>query len=389
MRNRSVGTVADGQPVAQPQTVHLASMSTFPSTAANSVQVVHVANALIDLGWDVTLHGFRGDGYSEESTWNDYGLRNQVQPVLRPGSKSRAVRLWSLVRAAVAIWRARPDLTYTRHPITALLTRRGQRGKVCEIHQVPDRRSALAALMRLMTWQPGKTLLVFITEAVQRDTNARFSRARRLPQLIASSGVDVEAFSAADPTYPQPPGSALRMGYVGSLYEGRGVDIVLECARRHPEHEFLVVGGTDEQWAVVTSQGIPENLRRLPHQPAMSVPGLLRSCDVLLAPYQEPVRAFGDAGDISGWMSPLKIFEYMGSGRAIIASGLPVLREVLRAGHNAILVPHDDLEAWVQAIADLIQDEDQRLRLGWQAQLDAADRFSWKQRTTAILEALA
>ena len=388
MRDRPVGASADEQPAAHPQTVHLASMSTFPSTAANSVQVIHVANALTDLGWEVTLHGFRGDGFCEGTTWRDYGLRAQLQPLLRPGSQNRVVRLWSLLRTAVAVWRTRPDLTYTRNPLIAVLTRRGRRGKLCEIHQVPRPGSAMGVLMRLMTWQPGKTLLVFITEAVQRDTNARFPRARRLPQLVAPSGVDVEAFSTADPTYPRPPGSALRVGYVGSLYEGRGVDVILACARRLPEHEFLVVGGTDEQWELVTSQGVPENLRRLPHQPAVAVPGILRSCDVLLAPYQEQVRAFGDAGDISGWMSPLKIFEYMGSGRAIIASRLPVLSEVLSDGHNATLAPHDDLEAWVQAIINLSQDEDRRLRLGRQAQLDAADKFSWKQRTAHILEAL-
>ena len=55
-------------------------------------------------------------------------------------------------------------------------------------------------------------------------------------------------------------------------------------------------------------------------------------------------------------MSPLKIFEAMANGRPILASDLPAVREVLRDGHNALLAPPDDIDAWIDRIRALQSD---------------------------------
>ncbi len=80
---------------------------------------------------------------------------------------------------------------------------------------------------------------------------------------------------------------------------------------------------------------------------------LLRSYDVLIAPYQEKVCVHGGGGDVATWMSPLKIFEYMAAGRPIVASDLPVLREILEDGRNALLVSPGDVDAWCIALNKL------------------------------------
>ena len=84
-------------------------------------------------------------------------------------------------------------------------------------------------------------------------------------------------------------------------------------------------------------------------------------------------------------MSPLKMFEYMASGRPIIASDLPVLREVLEHERNAILVAPDDINGWVRSIQYLADDEKVRERLAHQASIDLKQSYTWEKRAQKVL----
>ena len=60
------------------------------------------------------------------------------------------------------------------------------------------------------------------------------------------------------------------------------------------------------------------------------------------APDIRVVFGVGGGTNLADWISPLKMFEYMAQGKAIVASDLPMLREVLRNGENALLCDSDD-----------------------------------------------
>jgi glycosyltransferase involved in cell wall biosynthesis len=82
----------------------------------------------------------------------------------------------------------------------------------------------------------------------------------------------------------------------------------------------------------------------------------------------------------------MKLFEYLASGRPILASQLPVLREVLN-DQNAILLPGDDVGAWAAALQSLATDAGARERLGAAAR-HSAQGYSWQARAAAILDGL-
>jgi len=81
----------------------------------------------------------------------------------------------------------------------------------------------------------------------------------------------------------------------------------------------------------------------------------------------------------------LKIFEYMALGKAIVCSDLPVLREVLTDQRNALLVPPEDVTAWVAAIHRLQADESLRQRLGDAARNDFLAQYSWQMRAQKVI----
>jgi glycosyltransferase involved in cell wall biosynthesis len=76
----------------------------------------------------------------------------------------------------------------------------------------------------------------------------------------------------------------------------------------------------------------------------------------------------------------------MAAGKAIVASNLPVLTEVLVDRRNGMLVQSDDPQGWVSALRELASDEPLRLALGRKAKRDFEEMYTWKRRASAIVE---
>jgi len=178
----------------------------------------------------------------------------------------------------------------------------------------------------------------------------------------------------------------MRVGYVGSLLPGRGIDLILKTAVKLSELEFYIVGGTTfqiDQFRI----NAPRNVRWVGNKPPFEVIKELNEFDILLMPYQNNTKTHGGVSS-SKWMSPLKMFEYMASGVPIIASDLQVLREVLMSEQNCLLAAPMDSEKWVGAIELLVGDANLRNQLALQALKDVQERYNWKTRSLIIMNAL-
>lgn len=84
----------------------------------------------------------------------------------------------------------------------------------------------------------------------------------------------------------------------------------------------------------------------------------------------------------------MKMFEYMASGAPIVSSELPVLQEVLRHDHNALIAPVDEPAAWQRAIERLMAEPATRRRLADQALRDLREHYTWEARAEAVLRGL-
>lgn len=180
----------------------------------------------------------------------------------------------------------------------------------------------------------------------------------------------------------------LKVGYVGHLYQGRGINLLIELARRCSWLHIHIVGGEPEdvQYWEQASRDL-DNVTLHGYVKPAETAAYRRMCDVLVAPYQQVVQVAGKQIDTSKWMSPLKIFEYMATGKAVVCSDLPVLREVLRDGENALLCRPDDVDGWCEAMERLRADVDLRRLLGERAYRDYVEKYTWEQRAARLLSA--
>jgi glycosyltransferase involved in cell wall biosynthesis len=112
------------------------------------------------------------------------------------------------------------------------------------------------------------------------------------------------------------------------------------------------------------------------------IPLYQAAADVLLMPYSRSISA-SSGQDIAEVINPMKMFEYMASGRAIVSADLPSIREVLNEG-NAVLCEPGEIGKWRLAIEALLADEPRRLVLGAQAR-KGVEQLTWVKREERVM----
>jgi glycosyltransferase involved in cell wall biosynthesis len=360
----------------------------LPSRVASAVNVLKMCRSLAAAGHEVTLYA-RGRQRDAAAVFDAYGLERRFELVLRapPGLQLTKNLLYPLQVAREVAQRPPPDLLYGRHAY-ALACAAGRTASpfAYEAHALPERRPRRLAEAWLFR-RPRFSLLVAISRALADDYGARFPALEGREVLVAHDGADPVAASN-DGTQPGPwPGrpGAPRIGYVGHLYPGKGMETVAALAELLPECDVHAVGGMERDLASWRARcaGLA-NLHLHGFVPHGRVPAYLARFDLLLAPPAARVSS-ARGREIGRWMSPLKVFEYMAAGKPILASDIPALREILRDGETALLLPPGEPESWAAAARALLRDPGRAAALGARARAAFLSEYTWDARAARIL----
>jgi glycosyltransferase involved in cell wall biosynthesis len=289
------------------------------------------------------------------------------------------------VSALGLVPRLRPDVLYSRDLLPLTLIRLFTR-RPCihcfEAHTTP--RSRLSRRLHLWAVRQMDRIVVI------SDGLRRWYLEHGLPPdrvLTARDAVSLRAFEGLSRKEAR---EALGIGpdtptvcYLGHLYPWKGVDVLLQAAPRlDPEVRIYVVGGMAPDL-----DRIAEGARDLPnvevtgHLPPQQARRYLVACDLAVMPFT------GRTAIAREHTSPLKLFEYMAAGCAIVASDLPSLREVLVDGHNAVLVPPDDPAALAAGITRVLRDHELTARIQRAARAEV-EEHTWTRRAASVLDFL-
>ena len=294
------------------------------------------------------------------------------------------------LRLARAARSFRPDVLYERANLFylagAMLARRRRLPFLLEVNSpLAQERSAFGQLRlrRLARWSEHRVWRRADRVLPVTEVLADLIAAAGVPRdriTVVPNGIDLAAFP------PDLDGRAagraeIVLGFVGFVRDWHGLDAVLRsiAASRDGPRIALQVVGEGPALPGLARLAVELGIEGQVHFTGLAerdrIPGLVAGFDIALQPAAV------------GYASPLKVFEYMAAGRAIVAPDQPNIREVLAHERTALLFPPGDAAAMWAAVARLAGDAALRGTLGAAARAEAIRRdFTWAGNARRVVE---
>ena len=359
----------------------------LPTEKAYGIQIAKMGEAFADLGLEVVLAAPFRISKEKGSISHYYGVRENFKfrkiftpDFYFPGRLDIiAFQIKSFISAfilAVYALTHKSDIVFSRDEMPLYLLSFFRGNLVFEAHKFSKKR-----LSFYKRFKKKKVKIVAISSGIKNE----FEKIGFNPEsiLIAPDAVDLRDFdiniskTEARKKLGLPLDKKIAL-YSGHFFKWKGVDTLMEAAAYLKEVFFVFIGGTEKRTL--------DNILFLGHKPYREVPLYLKAADVLILP--NPATLSSGVGEkeekISKYYtSPLKLFEYMASGRPIVASDLPSIKEVLDKD-SAVFFKPGNSEELARSIKKIIDDENLAKSISEKA-FEKVQEYTWEKRVKKIL----
>lgn len=362
------------------------SRSIIPSRTANSIHVMSMCNAFASLGHKVTLL-VPDTKKLEEKTVLDfyqyYGISNTftIKKIFSPNIKNLKKRIYS-IRCVKEVEKLNPDLVYGRDDMLAfyLIYKKGFNVSL-EKHEPFYEKDFNDVFFRKLSIENPNFRMITNSKALKQmymdDLNINHY------EVLDANNATNSFLDNKIPENVKINRNRIQVGYVGSLFKGRGIDIIIKLSNEFSQVDFHIIGGNEKDIKYWKKQVNNNNIKFHGFVEPKETYKYRNMCDILLAPYQSAK----EGNRSSEYMSPIKVFEYMSSKKAIIISDLDVVYEVMEK-NSALFVKYDDLDQWKNALQKLIDNEDLRKDLANNAFTKFNNNYTWEKRASKIISFL-
>jgi len=226
--------------------------------------------------------------------------------------------------------------------------------------------------------------IITVTEVQKRFLQETYVPGKRV--VVCQNAIDPEKFYSELPPDQKiveqldKPIGGIVVGFVGTMNRWQGIpgfkQVIPLVLQQNDSVRFLFVGDGEyrkELEDYVVDSGFAHAVVFAGRRAHSQIPSLVSAMDVTV------LLNSNDYG------SPMKIFEYWAMGKAVIAPKVAPVEEVMQHGINGIVIERGDCQALAQAIIELAQDPQTRVRLGSVGRDYVLSQHTWKKNAEAIL----
>jgi len=367
------------------------STAVLPSISANSLQIMNMCNALLAKGNTVTLIAPKRKHKNKINGVNIHEFYS-----VEDSLKIKFLYFPNIVGGAfiysffifMYLLRNKSDLIYGRFLLGCALSAQFDTKIMYEAHNESWRESFYSKyLLKYLSKKNNFIKLIVISNSLKKAfLNLQIFNNSKI-EVIPDGANKYENSKIPNIRLKGSPGE-LNICYVGHLYPGKGMEIISKIVTGLKQHRFHIIGGFEEDinyWKNIIKS---DNIFFYGHLNHAHVQPYISLMDICLLPLQENIQSFGyndnQTMNIAKYTSPLKLFEYMAAKKLIIASDLPVIREILNE-KNSILVKCDDYSAWVKSIKKA-ENRGLRNKLSNVAESEFLKNYTWDIRANRALK---
>ncbi len=203
---------------------------------------------------------------------------------------------------------------------------------------------------------------------------------------VIPNGVSPSDFSPSP--LPSREGRVPVLLYIGTLADWQGLDVVIKALPRILEQQavrlHIIRRGRSRQRKLLAKQirklGVEENVIVQSAVPHHEVPTVIADSDICLAPLGLNDR------NVTQGACPIKVLEYMASSRPLIASNMPIVRELVREDIDGLLFSPNDPDDLARQVLTLLNDYELSKRLADSATERALTKFTWHEAQKKLIK---
>lgn len=351
----------------------------IPNQSAHSVAILEMCKAFAKNGHETLFYSCTGN--KPIANFHDKFLTIHQPCNVLPKKIQQYVNIFRVKRL-----KDKPDIIYSRNADILAKLASTRISLIYEAHDKPNK--SQIEIQKVLFQQPNFVRLVVISNSLRNIYIETFPSLNVSKIIVAPSGANILNDSQQKLKNWIGRKGYLQAGYIGHLYPGKGIEDIVLLANQMADIDFHVVGGTSEDLKKWREKNLSSNLYLHGHVAHDEIEKYLNHFDITLAPFRRVITLKGGKGNVADVTSPLKIFEYMGAGKAIIASRLSVIEEVLRDGENALLAEPENIDQWMEKIRLLQDNPKLRQQIAAIARNEAINKYSWTVRAERVIKGI-
>lgn len=364
--------------------IHYLATSNIPSKTANSLQIVKMCEAFSLIGKNINLI-IPNLKCKKQSIYDYYDLRSKIN-VYKVGKKIKLISginhfflPLKIIKKSIELG---SDLIITRNLLICFILIFFKKKHIFEIHDdLVSSGKILSHLFKYLGLLNSSSIskVIFITKNLKKFITKQY-KYKKKNYLILPDATDIKNYKK-NYTFQK---KVKKIGYFGSVYSSRGVQLIIDLSRLDKENKYFIYGGSKDEISEIKKFN-NKNLIINSQISYKEVKKKISQMDILLMPYTSKTTFSGNVGNIVEFMSPMKMFDYLGAGRLIISSEIKVLKEVLKNGYNSILIKdYLNVLEWKKKIQMIDLNSSSSIKLRINA-LKTAKKYNWIDRAKKMI----
>ncbi len=344
--------------------------TSLPTKSANIINSLKFCDALSKY-YDIRFLA-PNNSLKTEIIQEKYNLRNQIyfESLINKNIENFKTRLFFSIKIIYIIFREKNyDVILSRSIIASLVMTLFNIRNTLELHHIPQSFSKIFFRFIMFLPQKKKLSLILINNNLAKDL-----RLKKLKYIVLDDAADILSFRS----YKSQNTKKNTCIYMGSFFKGKGIEIINELSKLLPDIEFHLYGDK-KTLGIRAKYQFNKNIKFYEYVDYSKISSILKNYEVALMPFQNRVEARSKNLEISKYISPLKMFDYLAAGKIIIATKLKAYEHILKNNENSFLVSSKDLNSWKELIKSILKDPKKFKRIKLNAQ-NTAKKFSWNNR---------